>query len=107
MTIYVVKQGRGERRYEGSDDYEGELFHTEWDVKVFDCKSKAIDYIYDAINAEIDRIDGTEGDLYTLRMSRERIEHYVERQPIRYAAELVYGHVEREDFFTYQSYEVE
>lgn len=107
MTIYVVKQGRGERRYEGSEDYEGELFHTDWDVKVFDCKFKAIDYIYDAINAEIDRIEDVKGGFYTRRLSREKIESYQERQPIRYVTALVYDHVEMEEYFTYQSYEVE
>lgn len=106
MTIYVVKQGRSERQYE-RDDYEGELFRTEWDVKVFDCKSKVVDYIYDAINAEVDSIDGGDNGLYTRRLGREVIESYQERRPISYAAALVYDCVEEEHFFTYQSYEVE
>lgn len=107
MTIYVVKQGRGDRRYEGSDDYEGELFRTEWDVKVFDSLSKAIDYIYDAVNAEIDFLDDRDRSFFTRRLSRTKIESYAERQPIRYATKLAYDHVETECFFTYQSYEVE
>jgi hypothetical protein len=107
MTIYVVKQGRGDRRYEGSDDYDGELFHTDWDVKVFDCLSKVIDYIYDAINAEVDRIEDAKDSYYTRRLSREKIESYQEGQPIRYATALAYDHVEEEHYFTYQSYEVE
>ncbi len=107
MTIYVVKRGRGERKYLGSDDYEGEIFSTEWDVRVFDCKSKVIDYIYSAIKEENDNFYIQDDQFYTRNLSRERIETYQERSPIRYAAKLVYGRVEEEHFFTYQSYEVE
>ena len=109
MTIYVVKQGRGERRYDRSDDYEGHLEHTEWDVKVFDCKSKVVDYIYNAMNAEIDRFDNMDERCYTRRMSREKIENYQDGQAIGYAVTTIYDFncVETAHFFTYRSYEVE
>jgi hypothetical protein len=103
----MAKHCRGERIYDGPDDYDGRMIFNETDLKVFDCRTKVLEYIYNALHSEMNILEAWPDGYFTRHFTLEELGTYQSKCPIVYAVRLNGTEVVCEEYFKYVSYEVE